>query len=125
MLWDSYVGLAADLIAQRSEAAKRSGVSRAYYGAFNEARRFLEGRGMPIGNHRTHDRVWRAFRAAEFASSATVGDWRLVGDLGADLFGLRNLADYADVFPGIEKRSERALEVAGLILRSLDELEFS
>jgi uncharacterized protein (UPF0332 family) len=123
MIWGSYVVLAAYLVRLESEAAKRSAVSRAYYGVFNAARSRLEVDGMEIENHRAHERVWRAFRVAEHASSATEKKWRMVGELGAGLRGLRNQADYADVVPALDKRAERAVVIAELILILLDELE--
>lgn len=123
MIWGSYVVLAAYLVGLESEAAKRSAVSRAYYGVFNAARNRLEADGMEIGNHRAHDRVWREFRDAEHASTATERKWRTVGELGAGLRGLRNQADYADVVPSLDKRAAWAIDVAEEILILLDEIE--
>lgn len=123
MLWGSYVVLAGDLLGQESEAAKRSAVSRAYYGAFNAARRRLEAQGSAIENHRAHEQVWRAFRVAEHASAETAGKWQMVGELGGGLRGLRNLADYADVVPALDRRAEWAVTIAGRVLALLDELE--
>lgn len=125
MVWSSYVALAGELIRQESEAAKRSAVSRAYYGSFNAARRRLESHRIPVDNHRAHDRVWRTFRTAEHATSGTEGKWRMVGELGAALRGLRNQADYADIVPALDGRAGWAVEIAGRILLLLDELEFS
>jgi hypothetical protein len=125
MIWDSYVVLAAHLVRLEPEAAKRSAVSRAYYGVFNASRNRLEVDGMKIENHRAHERVWRAFRTAEHASSATERKWRMVGELGAGLRGLRNQADYADVVPALDRRAEWAVGIAERILILLDELEVS
>jgi hypothetical protein len=125
MVWDGYVVLAGDLLGQESEAAKRSAVSRAYYGAFNAARRRLEAQGMTIENQRAHDRVWRAFRVAEQSAAGTAAKSRMVGELGAGLNGLRNLADYADDVPGLDKRAVWAVAIAGRVLTLLDELEFT
>jgi uncharacterized protein (UPF0332 family) len=123
MIWSSYIVLAAYLVRLNSEAAKRSAVSRAYYGVFNAVRNRLEAGGMEIENHRVHERVWRTCRVAEHASSATESKWRMIGELGAGLRGLRNQADYADVVPALDKRAERAVGVAERILILLDELE--
>lgn len=125
MIWHSYVVLAEDLVGRDSEAAKRSAVSRAYYGAFNASRRWLETNGVTIENHPAHQQVWRTFGAAEQAASQCEGKWRLVGELGAGLRGLRNQADYADVIPVLDSRARGAVESAGRILYLLDQLEFS
>jgi uncharacterized protein (UPF0332 family) len=125
MIWGSYVVLAAYLVRLESEAAKRSAVSRAYYGVFNAARNRLEVDGMEIENHRVHERVWRAFKNAEHASSATERKWRMIGELGASLRALRNQADYVDVVPALDKRAEWAVAIAERILLLLDELEVS
>jgi uncharacterized protein (UPF0332 family) len=124
MIWGSYVVLAGDLVGQESEAAKRSAVSRAYYGAFNAARRCLEAHGMTIENHRAHHQVWRTFKTAERASEAD-GNWQAIGELGSGLRGLRNQADYADVVRSLDRRAEWAVDAAHRILVLLDELEFS
>jgi hypothetical protein len=125
MTWRSYIVLAEELVGRDSEAAKRSAVSRAYYGAFNAARRWLEANGVPIENHRAHQQVWRTFGAAEHAFSQTEGKWRMVGELGAGLRGLRNQADYVDVIPVLDSRARGAVDSAGRILILLDELELS
>lgn len=125
MLWGSYVVLAGDLLGQESEAAKRSAVSRAYYGAFNAARRRLEAEGMTIDNHRAHEQVWRTFRVADRAVAETAGKWQMVADLGSSLRGLRNLADYAENVPALDRRANWAVTIAGRLLTLLDELEFT
>lgn len=124
MIWDSYLVLADDLVDQEFEAWKRSGISRAYYGAFNRARRWLEAHGMPVDNHRAHDRVWRTFRAAAHATSDTRTKWQMVGLSGGELFGLRNQADYADAMPRLDRQAIDAVASAVRIVALLDELEF-
>jgi uncharacterized protein (UPF0332 family) len=125
MIWDSFIDLAGSLVGQESEAAKRSAVSRAYYGAFNAARRLLEAHGIPIDNHRAHDRVWRTFKDAGRATSETEKRWQMVGDLGGTLRVLRNQADYADLVPRLDREAEDAVVASRRILDLLDELEFS
>ncbi len=125
MLWGNYVLLAGDLLGQEFEAAKRSAVSRAYYGAFNAARRRLEDQGMTVENHRAHEQVWRSFRAAEHVSAEYLAKSQMVGDLGSSLRALRNLADYADDVPALDRRAGWAVPIAGRILALLDELEFA
>jgi len=125
MIWVNYVLLAGILIGDDSESAKRSGVSRAYYGAFNLARRWLEAHDISIDNHRAHDRVWRAFKTAENAPPESRANWQAVGTLGGALRGFRNQVDYADVVPGLDKQAIYAVDSAERIVALLDELEFS
>jgi uncharacterized protein (UPF0332 family) len=124
MNWDEYVDLARDLVWRDSEASRRSAVSRAYYGAFNRARRWLGVKGLTIENHRAHDGVWRAFRDAEPATLETSGKWQEVGELGGGLRGLRNQADYADSVPRLDRQAVAAVNTATRIIDLLDELEF-
>jgi uncharacterized protein (UPF0332 family) len=123
VIWGSYVVLADELAGLEFEAARRSAVSRAYYGAFNLARRWLETHVMPIDDHRAHGQVWRAFRVAERAASGTGEEWQLVGDLGTGLRALRNQADYADAIPGLDREAVDAVATAELILQLLAQLE--
>jgi hypothetical protein len=123
MNWRNYVVLAGNLAGHGFEASERSAVSRAYYGAFNVARRWLEAHGKPIENHRAHDQVWRTFRAAESATPGTRGKWQMVGDLGGALRVLRNVADYADVVPSLDRQAADAVRTAERILELLPQLE--
>jgi uncharacterized protein (UPF0332 family) len=125
LIWGSLIALAGSLVGQESEAAKRSAVSRAYYGAFNAARRLLEAHGIPVDNHRAHDRVWRTFKEAGRATSGTERRWQMVGDLGGALRVLRNQADYADVVPRLDREAADAVATAQRLLTLLDELEFN
>ncbi len=123
MNWSDFVVLAEGLAAHRFEASKRSAVSRAYYGAFNSCRRWLEVNDTSIDNGRAHQQVWATFRAAERATAPTRAGWQLVGDLGDSLRSLRNRVDYDDHVPGLDLRAPKAVATAARILRLLDELE--
>jgi hypothetical protein len=125
MIWATLVTLAADLVAQESEAAKRSAISRAYYGAFNEARRRLEARGIGIDDHRAHSQVCRTFKDADGATSETHQKWQQVGDLMWGLRSLRIEADYVDGIHRLDRKAADAVALAQRILALLDELEFS
>jgi hypothetical protein len=124
MIWIKYVVLAGELVSQESEASKRSGVSRAYYGAFNHARRWLEAHGTSIDDHRAHGQVWGSFRHADGATLTAEIRWQAIGELGGALRALRNLADYAEVVPGLDRRAVDAVAAAERIIALLDELEF-
>jgi hypothetical protein len=123
MNWADLIALARELLRQESEAAKRSAIGRAYYGAFNLARRRLEAGGISIENRGAHKKVWRTFDLADQATPETRDAWQTVGDLGKGLSGLRNQADYADEVPGLDGQAVFAVDAAERILRLLDELE--
>jgi len=123
MIWGNFIVLAGDLVGHDLEASKRSAISRAYYGVFNVARRWLESHGIPIENSRAHKQVWLAFNLADRATPDTREKWQAVGDLGGALRVLRNQADYADVVPGIDGQAVDAVDAAKRILALLDELE--
>jgi hypothetical protein len=123
MNWGDYIVLGRGLVRHRSEAFKRSGVSRAYYGAFNLSRQWLEVNVTPIDNYKAHEQVWETFRAADGATPETEEMWRAVGALGNSLRRLRNQADYDAAVMGLEGESVRAIGSAERIVRLLRELE--
>jgi hypothetical protein len=125
MIWATFIALAGDLAGHASEASRRSAVSRAYYGAFNVSRRWLEESGIPIENRRAHGQVWRAFSLADRATPATRERWQAVGDLGGALRALRNQADYADLVPGLDDRAADAVDAAERILELLPQLDLA
>jgi hypothetical protein len=125
MIWLNYVVLAGDLVVLDSEAAKRSGVSCAYYGAFNYARRWLEARGTSIQRHRVHAQVWGSFRDADPTASADKERCQAVGELGGSLRLLRIEADYGDTMPELDGRAIDSVAIARRIIGLIDELELS
>ncbi len=125
MIWDGYLVLAEDLASRDEEAARRSAVSRAYYGAFNPARRWVEENLEPIDNRAAHQQVWRAFRISVRADEGTRTKWETVGELGNSLRLLRNQADYADKFTELDRHAVEAVGTAKQILTLLPELELT
>jgi hypothetical protein len=123
VIWPEYIVLADDLATHGSEAAQRSAVSRAYYGAFNPARRWLEANVGPISNRAAHKQVWDAFSASDLASEDTRDKWEVVGEIGELLRGLRNQADYDDDMPNLDRRAPEAVIRAERILVLLAELK--
>jgi hypothetical protein len=123
MNWGHYIVLAKGLAGQRFEASGRSAVSRAYYGAFNVSRRWLEANVTPIDNRHAHEQVWETFKTAERAAPHSTDKWQLVGAMGDSLRVLRNRADYDDAFPGVAREAHRAIGIAELILQLLAQLE--
>lgn len=123
MNWLDYVVLAERLVGECHEASQRSAVSRAYYGALNVSRGWLETNVAPINRHRVHTQVWGFFEIAGHASARTSKEWELVADLGKSLRALRNRADYENSFPDLEQNAAEAIGVARRILALLPGLE--
>jgi uncharacterized protein (UPF0332 family) len=124
-VWDEYVLLAGDLARSDSEAWLRSAVSRAYYGAFNSARRWVEANLGPIENRAAHGQVWRAFKDSDRASDGTRDIWQVIGELGNELRVLRNQADYDDGMFGLDRNAPEAVVRAKQILALLPELKLA
>lgn len=122
MNWRQYVILAKGLSRQPFESTKRSAASRAYYGAFNPCRRWLEANVTPIDDRGAHGQVWTTFKAAERATLDTRANWRLVGNLGDSLHLLRNQVDYDEQVSELDARSQAAVGIAERILLLLPEL---
>jgi hypothetical protein len=120
-----YLVLAKGLAKQPFEGAERSAVSRAYYGAFNLSRRWLEANLTPIDNRGAHEQVWQTFLTADRASPATREIWILIGSLGESLHRLRNEADYDDRIEFGDDGASRAVETAERILALLPELQIA
>lgn len=127
MNWSDYVVLAEKLLAERFEASKRSAVSRSYYGTLNACRSWLETNGAPINKHRIHAEVWGTFETGGYISiqGGDGDDWKLIADLGNELRGLRNQADYDDSFPDLDHHAREAVRVAKRVLALLPELELA
>ncbi len=123
MSWRDYVELAKRLIGTRHEASERSAISRAYYGAFNLSRRWVETNVAPVSRFRAHQQVWDTLKKADRATPESAEKWELVGDLGRSLRALRNLADYEDDVPDLEVEARGAIGSAEQIAALLDELE--
>ncbi|HEX3736057.1 MAG TPA: hypothetical protein VHV53_00820 [Solirubrobacterales bacterium] len=123
MNWARYIALAKVMAHQPHEEMERSAISRAYYGAFNLSRRWLEENVTSIDNQSAHRQVWMTFRAGEPATADTRSVWRQVGTLGGALRALRNQADYDDRVPDLETRTREAVDFAERILKLLPELE--
>jgi hypothetical protein len=122
---DDYVVLAGRLAGERHEAAKRSAVSRAYYGALNVCRGWLETNVAPIDRHRVHTQVWGFFETAGHPSTRDGKEFTHIADLGKKLRVLRNRADYGDSFPDLDHHANEAVQAARQILALLPELELA
>jgi hypothetical protein len=125
MNWRDYVALGRRLAGRGMEASDRSAASRAYYGAFNLSRRWLELNVAPIDNRGAHERVWKTFSKAARANAETRLKWERIGVLGGGLRALRNQADYADDVPGLGSEALAAIDIAEEIIWLLGELELA
>ena len=125
MNWRANVAFARGLSKHGLEVTNRTAVNRAYYGAFNLSRRWLEMHVTPIDNRSAHQQVWQTFKTAEQASDATRTQWRLIGRLGDSLRQLRNQVDYDDRVEELESRTHHGVASAERIVRLLTELEAS
>jgi hypothetical protein len=125
VIWTEYIALADELGHRDSEAARRSAVSCAYYGAFNLARRWLEGQIGPVDNRAVHRKVWDTFRQPDLATADTWTTWERIGELGDYLRALRNQADYDDTLPDLGRHATEAVAGARRILALLPELELA
>jgi hypothetical protein len=123
--WEDNLVLARGLAKQPFEVAERAAVGRAYYGAFNLARRRLEAQEIPIDNWRAHRQVWQTFKAADRAGPESRRDWELIGRLGDSLHQFRNQVDYDDRVEDLPSRTRRALANAERIVQALAALEVS
>jgi uncharacterized protein (UPF0332 family) len=125
MNWREFITLARGLAGHRFEGSQRSAISRAYYGAFNLSRRWLELNVTPIDNRGAHKQVWEAFRSAEDANAVSLKKWKRIATLGVSLRSLRNEADYDDIVIDLEDRAPRAVDAAEEIIWLLGELELA
>lgn len=123
--WKDYYDLANELanthpgkLASSKEAVLRTVISRAYYGAFIEARNYLrdkEGK-HPDNKSQTHDFVARQFLSDKRSGRSDIGkELRL-------LRAYRNMADYDDVLRNPKNLARIALNLAQSIIKSLDKL---
>ncbi len=125
MNWREFITLARGLAGHHFEASQRSAISRAYYGAFNLSRRWLEMNVTPIDNRRAHEQVWETFRSGERANAVSLRKWKRIAELGSALRSLRNEADYAEFVVELDHRAPRAVDAAEQIIRLLGELELA
>jgi hypothetical protein len=123
--WLDLVFLGERLVAEPGEASRRTGVNRAYYGTLHVCRCWLEARGALVERHRMHAHVWGSFEGPGCSSTGGGDEWELVAELGNSLRRLRNLADYEDRFPDLEREAAEAVGTAKQILTLLPELEFA
>jgi uncharacterized protein (UPF0332 family) len=114
--WGGFLALATRMVTETGEAELRSAVSRAYYSAYNAARRYVRNK-APMFSFRDeqHWLVWNWFAEAP-------GKVRQVATLGSALRSKRNRADYEVYVPMANLKYEAtiAIQKATSILSLLD-----
>jgi len=89
--WNNYIALAKTLNAMANDSAKRSAVSRAYYGAFHRASDVLRSNGVqtfPRDQRKSHAKIWNVYK------ESAKKNCRRIGAQGGRLLNDRHDADY-------------------------------
>lgn len=116
--WAGFLALATRLAAETGQAELRSAVSRAYYSAYNDARRYVRNKSpMFSGKDEQHWLVWDWF-------ASEPGQAPQVATLGSALRKTRNKADYNvySEIPYLKYEANQAVQKATRILSLLDDL---
>jgi hypothetical protein len=114
--WAGFLALAERLAAIDGEAELRSAVSRAYYSAYNDARRFV-GSQEPMYSFRDEDhwKVWEWF-------ARQPGQAPQVSTLGQQLRRKRNAADYRSL-SNYKAEAAAAVRTARKILELIESFQ--
>ena len=116
--WAGFLALATRLSDADAEAELRSAVSRAYYSAYNDARRYVRNKEPGFaGKDDQHWLVWDWF-------ASEPGQAPQVATLGSALRKTRNKADYNvySQMPNLKYEAKQAVQKATKILSLLDTL---
>ena len=105
--------LAKELSHRGAEAATRSAISRAYYAAYQVARRHEGSKNAVATKSGSHAAVWRELRESGNR------DWRKAGNQGRDILEYRREADYDDIVSELRRRMESTLRISEEIVRTL------
>jgi hypothetical protein len=118
MDWAEFLAFATRLATGDGEAELRSAISRAYYSAYNDARRYVRDKdAMFSGKDDQHWKVWDWF-------AAEPGQAPQVATLGQALRSIRNRADYNVYNPmsNLKYEATTAVRKAGKVLSLLESL---
>ncbi len=111
--WEEYLFLANELSRKGGEAAARSAISRAYYAAFQTARRHKGAVSAMPSQSGSHAAIWLALQRSGNA------DWRKAGNQGKDILVFRRQADYDDLVTGLTPMMNHTLRLAREIVQVL------
>lgn len=129
--WSEYFKLAQELAAMSGDSAAsqeaklRSAISRAYYSVFCIARNYLRDveKDPRLSRNKTFDVNEHRYVADEFTYHLSKS--RKMQDIGRDLARLRkirNKADYADIIFGLQGESNKAFNLAQIIMTALTDV---
>jgi len=105
--WAEYLALAKELSQKGGDAAARSAISRAYYAAYNTARRHRGARRAVATRGGSHSAVWTAL------TESGNNNWRTAGNKGRDLLERRRKADYDDEIAALDSPDAREPQSSG------------
>ncbi|MGO9259745.1 MAG: DNA-binding protein [Bryobacteraceae bacterium] len=111
--WEDYLVLAKELSQRGNEAATRSAISRAYYAAYQAARRHPGSKNAMVTKSGSHGAVWKALRESGNRN------WRKAGNQGKEILEYRGEADYDDSVPELTRKMYSIVRMAEEILRLL------
>jgi uncharacterized protein (UPF0332 family) len=111
--WKDYLDLARELSHKAGEASARSAISRAYYAAYQAARRHPGCKGAVPTKSGSHSAVWRALKESGNK------DWRKAGNQGRDILEYRGEADYDDHVPELTRKMHSTVRMAEEIMQIL------
>jgi len=111
--WEEYLFLAKELSQKGGEAATRSAISRAYYAAYQTARRHMGSKSAMATQSGSHRAVWMALRESGNKN------WRKAGNQGRDILECRRKADYDDEVSGLTPMMAKTVRIAEEILQLL------
>lgn len=108
--WEEYLVLAKELSRKGSEAATRSAISRAYYAAYQAARRHKGSKRALVTRGGSHGATWNALKDSGNAN------WRRAGNQGRHILECRRKADYDDEVHELTPMMHRTIKTAEEIL---------
>jgi uncharacterized protein (UPF0332 family) len=112
--WNDYITLARAMRADASEAHYRSAISRAYYGAYNQAKQRFFDDGETFGyKGESHAQVWNYFQKQNDR------DYKAIGVFGDRARERRRRADYEDRFPNLDNEVGVSLNAAQEVVNRL------
>lgn len=116
--WNDFKILAERLRGEKTEAAKRTAISRVYYTIYWRARIFLENEGFLIRQFEgSHIQIWNQYKQKSGQTN------KAVGRFGSELHRFRVQADYIAEIGNIEQLTEDSFQLAEKITVYLEQIE--
>ncbi len=116
--WNDFRILAEELRQSKTEAVKRTAISRVYYAVYWKARNFLESEGFAIRQFEgSHIQIWNQYKQKSGQTN------KAVGRFGSELHRFRVQADYISEIKSIESLTEDSFQLADKIMTYLRQIE--